>query len=298
MEIWIAYTLLAAFMQSIRTAGQKRLSQYLSPMATTLVRYLYGVPFVVCYLVIVAQDTTPAVILHTLNSWRFLVFASLASVAQVLATVWLVKIFSFRNFAVATIFAKTEAIQTAILGTLIFGASLSVVGWIAVLLGAVGIVFLSLTNDSQSMALKSVGFGMLSGLAFAFTALWLREASLSLSLSFSFVVSAAITLAYMVMLQTALCLGYVFIKEREQFKVMMKHFPLALFVGATSAVGSMGWYTAMTYENAALVKSLGQIELVFSLLISYLFFKEKTSSRELLGMAAIVASVLVLLLVH
>jgi drug/metabolite transporter (DMT)-like permease len=102
----------------------------------------------------------------------------------------------------------------------------------------------------------------------------------------------------MVMLQTALCLGYVFIKEREQFKVMMKHFPLALFVGATSAVGSMGWYTAMTYENAALVKSLGQIELVFSLLISYLFFKEKTSSRELLGMAAIVASVLVLLLVH
>lgn len=294
MEVWIAYTFLAAFMQSIRTAGQKRLSEYMSPMATTLVRYLFGAPFAVCYLIIVAQDTTTTVISHSLQSSRFIAFASLASVAQILATVWLVRIFSFRNFAVATIFAKTEAIQTAVLGTLIFGASLSLVGWVAVLLGAVGIVFLSLTNDSQSLELKSVSFGVLSGLAFAFTALWLREASLSLSLPF--VVSAAMTLAYMVILQTALCLGYVLIRERHQLKTMMNHFPLAVFVGATSAFGSIGWYTAMTYENAALVKSLGQVELVFSLLISYLLFKEKTSTREQLGMVAIVASAVVLLL--
>ena len=92
MEVWIAYTFLAAFMQSIRTAGQKRLSEYLSPMATTLVRYLYGAPFAVFYLVVVAQDTTPTVISHSLQSSRFIVFASLASVAQIMATVWLVRI--------------------------------------------------------------------------------------------------------------------------------------------------------------------------------------------------------------
>ncbi len=294
MEAWIAYTFFAAVMQSVRTAGQKRLSEYLSPMATTLVRYLFGVPFAVCYLGIVAHGTVPTVLSHSMDSPRFILFASLASVSQILATAWLVQMFSFRNFAVATIFAKTEAIQTAVLGTLIFGVSLSIMGWVAVVLGAVVIIFLSFAGGGQAVEPKSVGFGILSGLGFAFTALWLREASLSLNLSF--VTSAAVTLVYMIILQSVICLGYILMREREQLQTMLKHFPLAVFVGATSALGSVGWYTAMTYENAALVRSLGQIEIVFSLFISYLFFNETTSSRELLGIAAIVASVLVLLL--
>jgi drug/metabolite transporter (DMT)-like permease len=53
----------------------------------------------------------------------------------------------------------------------------------------------------------------------------------------------------------------------------------------------------MTYENAALVKSLGQTEFVFTVLITYLFFDEKISAKEVTGMLLIIANVILLLLI-
>ena len=100
----------------------------------------------------------------------------------------------------------------------------------------------------------------------------------------------------MVTLQTVLCAVYLYLKEPEQFQKMRQHLWLALFVGITSALGSIGWFTAMTYHNAAIVKSLGQIEFVFTLLITYFFFNEKISFKEYVGMFLIIASVLILLL--
>ena len=50
MEIWIYFTLLAATMQAVRTAGQKKLSGKLNSMATTAVRYVYALPFAWVYL--------------------------------------------------------------------------------------------------------------------------------------------------------------------------------------------------------------------------------------------------------
>ncbi|MEH6558867.1 MAG: DMT family transporter [Oceanicoccus sp.] len=294
METWIIFTFMAAFMQSIRTAGQKKISNYLSPMTTTLVRYMFGVPFAVCYLWIVIPDNPLGIVFASVNSRDFFIYASLASVAQIAATVWLVKVLSFRNFAVATIFSKTEAIQTAVLGVVFFSASLSWHGWLAVILGAIGIFIMGFPGAGRRPESKSIYYGILSGLGFAFTALWLRQASLSLH--YTFIQNAAITLVYMVSVQTIMCVTFVAIKERNQIALLMKHIPLAIFVGATSALGSVGWYTAMTYENAALVRSLGQIELVFAVVITYLFFNEKISTRELFGMLIIVLSVLILLL--
>ena len=66
-------------------------------------------------------------------------------------------------------------------------------------------------------------------------------------------------------------------------------------MGLTSALGSIGWFTAMTAQNPALVKSLGQVEFIFTLLITTLFFKEKVTGRELFGVLAIVASVILII---
>ena len=124
--------------------------------------------------------------------------------------------------------------------------------------------------------------------------MWLRQSSLSLE--YSFILNAAITLIFTVSLQTVLCLVYVFFTEKDQLLLLKKNTSLALFVGATSAFGSIGWYTAMTYQNAALVRSLGQVELIFALIISYFFFNEKISMREAVGMLAILIGILILLL--
>ena len=69
-----------------------------------------------------------------------------------------------------------------------------------------------------------------------------------------------------------------------------------LFIGLTSALGSIGWFTAMTLENASYVKAVGQVEVIFTLMISSLYFRETLSRLELTGMAVIVAGVLLFLL--
>jgi drug/metabolite transporter (DMT)-like permease len=294
LEVWISFTIFAAFMQAIRTAGQKSMASELSPMGTTLVRYLFGLPFAVVYLMLVVPDHTVDNITSSLANDTFIIYASLAGVAQILATMWLIKIFAYRNFAVGTIFSKTEAIQAAIFGAIFFSAVLPWLGWLAILIGAVGVLILSLPDRAQRIEMASIVYGLLSGCSFALTALWIRSASLSLGEEF--LQNAALTLAYMVSIQTMLCLIYVIVKEPGQLPLLVKRWRLGLFVGATSAMGSIGWYTALTYQNAALVRSLGQIEILFTLAITYFFFGEKVTPREYLGILAIITSVLILLL--
>jgi drug/metabolite transporter (DMT)-like permease len=294
MDAWVLFTLLAVLMQTIRTAGQKKLSASLSPMATTMVRYLFGLPFALIYLLVVfdvqALGAMPA---STLNS-SFLLYASLAGLAQIAATYWLIKLFSLRSFAVGTIFTKTEAFQAAILGMIFFSADIPLLGWLAVILGSAGILLIGLPTAGLKIDYSGVKYGVLAGLGFAFTAIWLRQSSVSLE--FSFVQNAALTLVYTVSLQTVVCLVYIFVREPDQLATLKNHLPIAIFVGITSALGSVGWYTAVTYQTAALVRSLGQIEIVLAVTISYLVFNEKVSARESFGMVFIVVGALILLL--
>ena len=56
LESWVFWSLLAAAMQAIRTAGQKHLTAEISPLGATLVRYLFGLPFVATYLIWLLVD--------------------------------------------------------------------------------------------------------------------------------------------------------------------------------------------------------------------------------------------------
>lgn len=316
MSPWIAFTVFAALMQAVRTAGQKQLSSSVTPMSSTLIRYIFGLPFAVIYLLYISHhvavsgsaaaiDTTLQSLLNNsisqaiawistaLANQTFVVFASLASALQIIATALLIKVFSFRNFTVGTSFAKTEAMQAALFGTLFFTTPLSGLGWLAVAIGFLGIFIVSIPTSEQRWEPMNILLGTLSGTAFALTSLCLRKASLSLDQAV--LQSAATTLVCMVILQSMLCLIYTGIREPGQFSIIRTRLSLAGFVGLTSALGSIGWFTAMTYENPALVKSLGQIEFIFTMLLTTLFFKESISKRELVGVAAIVLSVLLIL---
>jgi drug/metabolite transporter (DMT)-like permease len=61
--------------------------------------------------------------------------------------------------------------------------------------------------------------------------------------------------------------------------------------------GSLSWFIAFTLQTAAYVQALGQVELLFSLMASVLFFKESVSRRELGGIGFLGLSILVLVLV-
>ena len=61
-------------------------------------------------------------------------------------------------------------------------------------------------------------------------------------------------------------------------------------------LGSAGWALAMTLENAALVRAVGQIELVFTFIASHVILKERPSAGEWLGSLLVVGGVVLILL--
>ena len=297
--IWIPITFLAAFMQAARTAGQKHLTKDFSAVGASYVRFLWGLPFALAYLWFLQQNGGYAL---PEADWQFFVFAALAGLSQITATVLLVFLFSLRNFAVGSTYARTETLLTAIVGALFFHEALAGAGWIAIAIGALGVVLINLArtgiggdNLLRRLFQPAAGVGLASGLGFAGASLFLRQASLSLGLD-DWLYAAAVTLAMVLLIQTVMMSLYIVFRARDQLVAMMPNWRGCLFVGITSVVGSAGWFTALTVERAAYVKALGQVELLFTLTLSVLFFKERSTSKELSGMALVAASIVVLLL--
>jgi drug/metabolite transporter (DMT)-like permease len=293
VEIWIYFTLLAATMQAVRTAGQKQLTKHLNSMATTGVRYFYALPFAWLYLWWMLDFRQVAA--PVLND-EFLKYALIACVMQIIGTVCLVAAFKYRNFAVATSLAKTEAIQVAVVGALVFAAPLSLMGWFSVIIGVVGIIIVSKVRFTYQDVFQNpgAGFGLAAGLGLAITTLLIRESSLALNTDL--MVSAAVTLVFMITVQSVISFIWIFFQDKSQLPKMLKHWQLCLFVGITSVLGSIGWFTGASYQNAAYVKALGQVEFFITLVLTYRLFKERITIAEYFGMFLIIASVVILLL--
>lgn len=290
---WVAWTLLAASMQSVRTAGQKYLTGDVSPFAATMVRYVFGLPFAVGYLVIIAAVHTGS--LPPLNP-TFLVCGFVAGVLQIVATVLLVHLFTLRHFAVGSTYARTEIIMTAVLGYLFFGSLIEPAGWLAIVVCVIGVLLITASRGGGMKRFwnRSAGYGLAAGLAFSLTSLLIRHASRSFGIDDG-VLTAAMTLCYMVSLQTVMTIVWVWIADRRQFKRVLRMWRPSLFVGTTSFVGSAGWFTAMTLQFASYVKTLGQVEFLITLAIGWFYFHERPGRIELFGMFLIVTGVVMLL---
>ncbi len=221
-----------------------------------------------------------------------------AGVLQIVATVLLIRLFAMRNFAVGTTFIRTEILLTALVGLAFFTEEISGLGWIAILLSVTGLILISAAKQTSWTGFwnLSAAYGLASGLAFALTSLFLRQASLSLDLNDA-PVSAAITLVYMVSLQTVICLVLVLWQKPLELKILPKRTAASFFIGVTSVLGSVGWFTAMTLQSAAYVKTLGQIEFLFTLALSIFYFKERSTVVEWFGMSFVISGAILLLVI-
>ena len=85
-------------------------------------------------------------------------------------------------------------------------------------------------------------------------------------------------------------------REPGQLTAVLKNWRWGGAVGVSGVVASIFWFIAMTMQNAAYVRAVGQIELVFTFIASYFIFKERTNRIELLGIGLIVAGIVIILL--
>ncbi|MDP5215750.1 DMT family transporter [Ruegeria sp. 2205SS24-7] len=298
MSLWIPVTIAAALFQTVRFMLQKTLSTVrLTPAGATFARFAYSAPLVVLGLVAYLAITgTPLPAL----SARFWMFAAIGGTAQILATICVVALFKQRNFAVGITFKKTEVIQTALVGLIILGDSVSAGGFAAILLGLAAVFLLSKTPGGEGpwwryLSNRASVLGLGSGILFAFSAVSYRGASLDLGdLDPAF--RAGITLAAVTSLQMVGMALWLAWRDRAELRAVWDTRRTGIFVGLTSMAGSFCWFLAFTLQNAAYVKALGQVELAFSILASTLFFRERISRREIAGIGILALSILVLVL--
>ncbi len=298
-DLWILVTLAAAAFQTVRFMLQKVLaSTTLSPAGATFSRFIYSLPFIALLLGAYVLATGGAV--PPLGA-RFWGFGLLGGTAQILATVCVVALFKERNFAVGITFKKTEVIQTVLVGVLLLGEVVSLWGFGAIALGLLGLLLLSGGKDTRGFRIgdlrnRAAGRGIASGVLFAFSAVSYRGASLTV-VSGDPLLRAGVTLMAVVTMQTLIMAAWLAWRERGEITRVWAARRVALWIGLTSMGGSLCWFIAFTLQNAAYVKALGQVELILSVLASTLFFRERITVREALGMGILVASILLLILV-
>ncbi|MCK7614040.1 EamA family transporter [Roseibium sediminicola] len=295
MELWIPITIAAAFCQNLRTALQKHLKGRLGTTGATFVRFGYGVPFAILYLVVLNQVFGYALPEPTLT---LLVAGALGGLAQILATFLLIHLFSFRNFAVGTAYSKTEPIQAALFGFVVLGERISLTAGLCILIGITGVIVISLARVPLTVSAirgNLVGRPALIGLAsaalFGASAVAYRTASLSLE-GTVVAMQAAYALVFATLFQTLVMAAWMALREPDQLRASLSAWRAAVWVGASGVAGSIGWFTAMTLQNVAYVRALAQIELVFTFLASWLVFKEVIVRSEIFGCVLIVAAVI------
>jgi len=299
MELWIPLTIGAAFFQNIRSALQKHLSGKLSTLGAAYVRFLYALPIALIYLIGLAAYTDKP--LPDISS-QFLLYAVLGGICQIMFTVFLLWLFSFRNFAVGTTLSKLETIMVAIFGLLLLGDTLTSAVVIAISVSALGLIVLSVGQSKLSVANALTGLGQKSTLIGLGCAAWLglsvvlfRAAALSLQHD-QFLIAAAFTLFIVLVIQTLVMGISLALRDFEEFRKVFIYWRPACLVGISGGVASIGWFSAFTLQNASYVRALGQIELVFTFIVTLFWFREKVGRAEVLGIALIMGSIIILLL--
>ena len=298
-DLWILVTLAAAVFQTGRFMLQKYLATAtLSAAGATFSRFLYSAPFILLGLVAyLALSATPLPALGP----GFWAHGLVGGTAQIFATVCVVLLFKQRNFAVGITFKKTEVILTVLVGWIILGEGVSATGFAAIALGVVGLLLLSGGAEAKGFHLRDLrnraaGLGIASGALFAVSAVSYRGASLAVQTDLP-VLRAGVTLAAVVTMQSLIMAVYLRLREPGQIRDVWRARRVAVWIGLTSMGGSLCWFIAFTLQNAAYVKALGQVELILSVAASTMFFREKISPREAAGMAVLIASILMLVMV-
>jgi drug/metabolite transporter (DMT)-like permease len=297
VPLWITITIAAALFQNIRTTMQQKIRHLLSVDGANFVRYLYGAPLALGMLAFLVWGTGRK--MPILNP-EFLLLVTVAGLAQIIATSLMIHAFALRNYVVGTVYSKTETVFVALFATFIAFEPLHFFAWMGILVCLVGIAVLSARGrlaDIRGLLAdlrhKGALFGILSGFFFAIAAGTIREASKQID--GDFMIRGITVLACMNTIQVVLMAVYLFHRDRPQLTKVAAHWRSSSWVGLFSVLGSASWALAMTLENAALVRAVGQIELVFTFIASRVVLKEKPSLGECIGSLLVIGGVVLIL---
>ena len=288
--LWAVFTLIAAAAQTARNAMQRELTTSLGTVGATHVRFLFGFPFALLFLLgflAVTGDHLPAV------PSAFLPWVIGGALGQIAATALMLSAMGERSFVVAYAYIKTEPVQVALFGLIFLGDKVTPLSAAAILIATVGVIVISLKPRTGAGTTRSTLIGLAGGTMFALSAISYRGAILSLGIS-DFVLAATFTVTVGLVIQAALLSAYLALRDPEVLRAIARAWKPSLFAGFMGAFASEFWFLAFAITTAANVRTLALVEVLFAQGVTRFVFRQPTTQREGIGIVLVVIGVALL----
>ena len=287
--MWAVFTIIAAAAQTLRNAMQRQLTGTLGTVGATHVRFLYGFPFALVFLIGVLSVTGSSLPHPSLAFWPWVV---LGMITQIGATATMLAAMNDRSFVVTIAYTKTEPVQVALFGFILLGDKVTLLLALAIVIATAGVVVMSLTRGAaQQNGIKPTVLGLVSAGLFGLSATGFRGAILEIEHTHTFVVAATFTLVVGLLMQSVLLSAYLAVREPGRLTAIVRAYKPAMFAGFMGALASQFWFLGFAIATAASVRTLGLVEVLFAQAVTHYLFKQKTSAREIIGMALLVIGV-------
>ncbi len=298
---WVLLTLVAVAAQTARNTLQRSLVVQVGTVGATHVRFMFGLPFALVFLVLVWVVThdqagaglSAAFASHNAKFWLALISGA---IFQILATAFMLSAMEKQSFVVVTAIVKMEPLLVALFGVLIIGDHLSLSAWAAIAIATGGVLMFSWPKSIEGVAfngsaaglrstlLPALLPGLISASCFAISVTGFRGAVVGLDVQTPFYVRAILVLALGQIVQTCLLSLWLRFREPGRLSQLLGAWKPSLIAGFFGATASAFWYMAFGVETAAKVRTLGLIEILFALVVSRQIFKQQTTALQLLGL--------------
>jgi drug/metabolite transporter (DMT)-like permease len=294
--LWAVFTVIAAAAQTARNAMQRELTATLGTVGATHVRFLFGFPFAILFLIGVCIATESGLPNPPPVYWPW-IFVGFA--AQIAATAMMLSAMSDRSFVTTIAYIKTEPVQVALFGLVLLGDRVTPMLALAIVIATAGVVVMSLKpGAAQAGGIRPTLVGLLSGGMFGLSAIGYRGAILSLGLHDNFVLAATFTLTVGLICQAALLSAWLAWRDPKVLKAIFAAWRPSIFAGFMGALASQFWFLGFAIATAASVRTLALVEVLVAPGISKFIFKQPTTTREVIGIVMIVAGVVLLIWAH
>ncbi len=281
---WIVTSILGAFFQNARSSIQKRLNTEMSLMASTYVRFAFSLPILLTVFLLYFGNFD--YFLKAIQNSNFVFYVILASVLQISFTLLFLYLLKFTNFLVGTALSKTEVIQIAFFEFIILRDYLNFYALLGIMISTIGVIIFStkdLKNIINSFFSKSTVVGLFCGTLLALSVVFYRGSMEFIDFSNKNFDKALLTLFAATIIQTSLITLYLVFFEISEFKKLKSNIKLSALAGLFGFSATISWFYSFSLVQAALVRAVGQIELLFSYISSRFMFKEKIKFIEIFG---------------
>jgi len=291
--LWVVFTLLGSVGQTARNAMQRELTPRLGALGATLVRFLFGFPFALIFLgiaLVVTRQPLPAF------NTDFALWTLMGALTQIGGTALMLMTMERRSFVVSVAYLKTEPVLVALMGLTFLHDPLTPMMALAIALAMAGVIIVSVKAETLTGGLTPALLGLSSAALFGASAVGYRGAILSLK--GGFVLTSTVSLAAGLTLQTALLMAWLLLFNRATLRNLMRLWKPSLAAGFTGAAASQFWFLAFSLATAASVRTLALVEVLFAQGVTRFAFKQKTTLREAIGIALLLAGAVLIVWAH